>query len=81
MSDDEITGIKVTLARIQTMLEGHFSRDDERAKLWEGHEKRLVVLEAERNKREGGKAMLALVVGAAATIGGLIVKFLPLGSN
>ena len=79
MSADEITEVKVALARIETKLEAHFSRDDERAERWNDHEERLAALEAEENKRKGGKAMLVALMGAAAALGGLIVKLLPFG--
>ncbi|OIO03156.1 MAG: hypothetical protein AUJ49_04975 [Desulfovibrionaceae bacterium CG1_02_65_16] len=79
MSDDEITELKVALARIETMLAGHFSRDDERAKRWEGHEERISELEAAENQRKGGKAMLAALMGAAALCGGLVAKLITWG--
>lgn len=79
MSDDEITAIKVALATIATKLDAHFSRDDERAAKWEGHEDRLKALEAVENRRLGGRAAVAAIVTAASVIGGLVVKLWPIG--
>lgn len=76
MGGDEITEVKVALARIETKLEAHFSRDDERAKRWENHEARINALEAVEDQRKGGKAMLAALMGAAALAGGLLAKFI-----
>ena len=81
MSGDEVTEVKVALARIETKLEGHFARDDERAKLWGGHEERIAALEAEENKRKGGKAALVSLLAAASAAGGLLVKFWPWGAR
>lgn len=71
--------VEVRLARIEEMLRAHFARDDERASRWADHEERIVALEAEENKRRGGKAMLATLIGAAAIVGGLIAKMIPWG--
>lgn len=79
MSGDEITEIKVSLATLETMLQAHFSRDDERAQRWEAHELRIQTLEGAEQRRRGGAAMLTVMAGAAATLGGLIAKFFPLG--
>lgn len=73
--------VEVRLARIEEMLRAHFSRDDERAARWDDHETRILALEAEENKRRGGKAMLASLMGAAALAGGLIAKLLPWGAR
>jgi len=79
MSDDEITALKVALARIETMLQGHFSRDDERAQRWDKHENRINDLEAAEDKRKGGKAMLAALMGAASLCGGLVAQLIAWG--
>lgn len=81
MSDDEITEVKIALARMEEMLRAHFSRDDERAKRWDDHEDRLQALEAAENQRKGGKAVLVFFMGAAAALGGLVVKFIPFGAK
>jgi septal ring factor EnvC (AmiA/AmiB activator) len=79
MSGDEITEVKVALARIETKLEAHFSRDDERAKRWEDHEARINALESAEDQRKGGKAMLAALMGAAAIVGGVVAKLITWG--
>jgi hypothetical protein len=81
VSGDEITEVKVALARIETKLEAHFSRDDERAKRWDDHEDRISALEAEDNKRKGGKAALVGLLTAASAAGGMLVKFWPWGAR
>jgi len=73
--------VEVRLARIEVKLDAHFSRDDERAAKWEGHEERIQALEAEENKRKGGKAMLVALMGAAAALGGIVAKLLPFGAR
>lgn len=81
MSGDEITEVKVALARIETKLEAHFTRDEDRAKRWDDHEDRISALEAEENKRKGGKAALVSLLAAASAAGGLLVKFWPWGAR
>lgn len=73
--------VEVRLARIEEMLRAHFLRDDERAAKWDNHEERILALEAEENKRQGGKAMLAALMGAAALVGGLVAKLITWGAR
>lgn len=67
------------LARIETMLEGHFQRDDDRMKRVDILEATVAGLKSESDQRKGGYAMLSLLLAAAATIGGLIAKIIPWG--
>ena len=69
------------LARIEAMLEGHFQRDDERLRRIDALEATVAQLKTISDKMEGGYKMLALLLAAAATIGGLIAKLLPWGAR
>ncbi|MDY0307650.1 MAG: hypothetical protein ACEB74_14015 [Desulfovibrio aminophilus] len=70
--------VEVTLARLEEMLKAHFARDDERSERIKALEEDVDALQALEQRRKGGAAVLALMMGAAATMGGIIAKFVPL---
>ena len=76
MSEERLARIEADLAAIKAMLG---ERCVVRGTAIDDHERRLTKLEDAEQRREGGKAALMGIVAAAATLGGVVAKLLPLG--